>query len=88
MKAIRTRYLGPTNTKGSRIKADDGDGNSMIVSYDHRYGIDENHRLACKALQRKLNWAGRYYGGGMPHSRYWVCIDKDYFSFYAGHEEG
>ena len=31
MKAIETRYIGPTDYKGARIKADDGDGNTTTT---------------------------------------------------------
>ena len=32
MKAIRTRYLGPTNTRGARILATDDDGHRTMTS--------------------------------------------------------
>ena len=35
MKAIITKYIGPTDTRGSRIKASDEDGNSITIGYDH-----------------------------------------------------
>ena len=38
-KAIITRYLGPTNTKGARIVASDGDGNRITVPYSRVFRL-------------------------------------------------
>jgi hypothetical protein len=66
MKAISTKFLGPTNTKGSRIKAFDGDGNSVTISKD--YGLDtyDSHKKAALKLCNKMRWKGcsRLVGGG------------------------
>lgn len=59
MKAIKTKYLGTTNTKGSRIKAviDDGKGDrSLTVPYDHYNDAYHNHVLAAEALAKQLDW--------------------------------
>jgi hypothetical protein len=61
MKAIFTKYLGPTDVRGARIKASDHDGNSITVSYDH--ASHEPHRDAALALCKKLNWTGRLVEG-------------------------
>ena len=54
MQAIITKYLGPTNHRGSRIKATGWVG-SATVSYD--YGLDTvgNHKAAAQAICNKLN---------------------------------
>jgi hypothetical protein len=49
MQAIITKYLGPTNTRGSRVKASCQRG-SKIVPWDHELCPDENHEAACAAL--------------------------------------
>ena len=72
MKAIRTKYLGPTTHKGSRMKADDFDGNSVTISYNHRFDADENHRIVCKELLRKMNWYGSYSAGWTDKGMVWV----------------
>lgn len=72
MQAITTKYLSPTNTKGSRIKATCGAG-SITVYYDHSFNISENHDSACKALLSKLNWSGHYIGGGYSNGYIYVC---------------
>ena len=51
--AIETKFLGPTNSRGSRIKATSlsGRGKSVIVPYDHALSQTENHeRLAAHVL--------------------------------------
>lgn len=56
MKAISTRYHGPTNTLGSRITADDGDGNRLTVNYNHALDSTDAHAEAACALIRKMKW--------------------------------
>lgn len=56
MKAISTRYLGPTNYVGARIKADDGDSNSVTIGYPHEYDSEKAHAQAALALVRKMGW--------------------------------
>jgi len=58
-RAIITKYLSPTNTKGSRIKATVPNTTfSVIVPYDHSYSFEMVHFEAVKALIKKysLNW--------------------------------
>ena len=55
MQAIRTRYYGPSNVRGSRIKAQCEAG-SITVHYDHALDIEGNHVAAREALLNKLNW--------------------------------
>lgn len=61
--AIETRYLGPTNTKGGRIKATAWAG-SVTVPYDHALNSEDNHRAAAMALVAKLQWQGTFAQGG------------------------
>lgn len=69
MQAIITKFIGPTNYRGSRIKAKCQAG-SITVSYEHGLGTDDNHDAAAKALAEKLGWTGDGYGklvgGGLP----------------------
>lgn len=57
MKAIRTRYLGPSNVKGSRCKASDEDGNQITIGWDNSLNSKGNHRKAAEALCRKMGWS-------------------------------
>ena len=52
--AIRTRYYGPTDTKGSRFIATDGE-NRMVVSYDYSLGVTDNHAAVAQAFLTKHN---------------------------------
>lgn len=54
MQAIQTKYFGPTNTRGSRIKATCW-LTSITVSWDHSANSEENHAAAIEALVCKLN---------------------------------
>ncbi len=51
--AIVTRYLGPTNYKGARIKATCARG-SVVISYPHELNQDERHDFAASALVAKF----------------------------------
>ena len=52
--AIRTRYHGPTDTRGSRFVATDGE-NRVTVPYDYSCGSTENHCIAAHAFLAKYN---------------------------------
>lgn len=72
MKAIRTKYLGPTNFRGSRIVATAEGGHRLVIPYD--YGAnDHGHGEAAIQLARKLGWRGEMVAGGLPDgSTAWV----------------
>ena len=55
MQAIETRYCGPTDTKGSRIRAS-CEGGTVYVSYGHTLNSEGNHYAAVKKLCDKLGW--------------------------------
>ena len=63
MKAIMTKYLGPTNVRGSRIKAYDVDRNSVTIPYPHDLSGEDCHRKAAKELCNKMGWPGQLIGG-------------------------
>lgn len=58
MKAITIRYLGPTSSRGSRLKADDGDGNSVTIPFPYELDRHEAYRSADRALCTKMDWTG------------------------------
>ena len=75
MKAIKTKYLGPGNVRGSRVKATTGEkGQTVILSWDNRLsGTESNHAAAARALANKFGWTGELIGGGFPDgSMVWV----------------
>lgn len=55
MQAIRTRYFGPTNAKGSCIKAE-CDAGALSLPYDSGMNPAENHMHAARMLCKKLRW--------------------------------
>ena len=81
MQAIITRYLGPTNYRGSRIKAR-CDAGTITVPYDYAAHSGEGvHRIAAEALRDKLGWTGRLVGGAFPDA------DRDGYAFVFVPEE-
>jgi len=84
MKSVETRYLGPTNYRGSRIKATDGDGNSITVSYD--YGAHEPHDIAAQAFLDKMGWSGKWISGSSAsgRGRVYVCVPEPMHYLKAG----
>ena len=68
MHAIVTKYHGPTNHRGSRVKATAQVG-SLTLSWDHALNSDGNHRAAALALANKFNWleySDLSEGGSLP----------------------
>ena len=82
MQAIRTKYFGPTNWKGSRIQAS-CKTKTIYVPYDHALNGDENHRAACEELLRVMGWTADksnhftdMVGGEYDHAMYWVFLGE------------
>lgn len=76
--AIVTRFLGPTNHRGARVKAT-ADAGTVTVSWDYALGIAENHQAAATALLDKLGWTRDPWrrdlvGGSLPGSGYAFVI--------------
>ena len=65
MQAIQVRYLGPTDTKGSRMKAFCL-GGSHTINIDNARSIGYNAKRAAFELASQLNWPGNYVGGTLP----------------------
>lgn len=76
MQAIQTKYLGPTDSRGSRIKATAGGGESITIPYPYeaREGVDA-HAIAARALADKLHWTGTLVGGALPDGYAFVFTD-------------
>lgn len=78
--AIKTQYMGATNTRGSRVKAvargaeSWGDSNyppmQMTQAWDNAAKSDENHCRIAKACAEKYNWGGVYVAGGLSGGGY------------------
>ena len=81
MIAIHTKYIGPTNSRGSRIKAYTCGGKGLrgfevTISYPHELSGEACHFEAVKALVKKyeLNW-------NLENMRYGDSADGKGFSF-------
>lgn len=79
MQCIITKYIGPTNALGARIKATTGSGkNSSTISYPYEDSRNA-HALAALDLARKLGWAGTLIEGGTATGSVFVFADGDKF---------
>ena len=78
--AITTKYLGPTNHRGARIKAT-CDGGSLTVSRDYALNGADNHRQVATQLAESLGWLDdrgtltyRLVGGALPKSKGYAFV--------------
>lgn len=78
MKAIKTVYHGPTNTRGARIYASAEGGNRASIPYPHECNQAGAHAMAAEALATKMRWTGVWVGGGFADCYVWVIADNDY----------
>jgi hypothetical protein len=76
--AIVTKYLGPTNHRGSRIKAT-AEAGSIVVPWNYALDPQENHRMAALTLASNMGWDGGasyrrltacWHGGALPGGGY------------------
>lgn len=78
--AITTKYLGPSNVRGSRVKAR-AEAGSVTLSWDHGLSNAENHKAAAVALCKKFKWigghCGRLHGGGKADGFVFVFDNGD-----------
>lgn len=70
MQAIQTKYLPPTNHRGSRIKATCERG-SITIPYPHELSGDEVHREAARALLSQFLREDREKYGSHPMGNGW-----------------
>ena len=87
MQAIETKYIGPTNYRGSRIKASCERG-SITISYDSALNSEEAHIAAADALVAKFvkedearygtnrnPWSAKRIMGGLKNTNVHVFVD-------------
>lgn len=83
MIAIYTKYIAPTNSRGSRIKAyttgyGDIKGFAATIGFPHEFDIVQAHFEAVKALvaKNKLDWNldGMRYGDSADGCGYVFCF--------------
>lgn len=75
-RAITTKVLPATNTKGKRIKATDWTGQSVTLPFRENETEYANHRAACKAYIVKMQWDNICYwvAGCMKDGWAWVNV--------------
>jgi len=77
MQAIHTKYLCPTNFRGSRIKATCATG-SVTIAYPYDLSGQACHRKAAELLVAKLHWKGELLGGCLPNGDYCFVFNNDW----------
>lgn len=84
--AIITKYLGPTNTRGTKVVAKSEAG-SVVLPWDYSKGPEANHQAAASLLAWRLGWDGTWQGGSTPTGYVftWAC-DADGFTVPAKSE--
>lgn len=78
-KAIETKFIGPTNFRGSRVKAvcrDSMNEAPMQVTLDWDHALDsyENHARAAIALCDKMGWTAKLVGGSTVNGYVFVRV--------------
>lgn len=76
MKAIVTKYHGPTDTKPSHFSATAEGCKRMVFSYNYNMDAAANHHYAAIRFQREMEWSGTLVSGSLPDGRY-AHIMKD-----------
>ena len=74
---IITKFIGPTNWRGSRIKVTSFSG-SIIVNWDHAFSVGENHCLAADKLIKMRGWElSKFHGGLLPDDTGYAFVAED-----------
>lgn len=89
MQAIITKYLGPTNTRGARIRATihnnfSNKSESLTIPFDAADSDRTNHATAAMMLARKLicNDVNPWQCGELPNGGYVFVMQGEAFSMY------
>lgn len=72
--AIVTKYLGPTNNRGTRIKAT-ADGASLTLARQFNLELDADHLRVAEALRVRLGWTGKLVGGATRTGYVFVFVE-------------
>lgn len=92
MQTISTKYFGPTDHRGSRIKASKSYGKNVYWhDYDYSMNTEENHREAAKQLLIKLNWesvSGSWIMGGTKDGYIFVNNSETFYCIHFGETAG
>jgi len=86
--AIQTKFISPTNTKGSRISAKAEGGRSVIIPSDNAMSPEQNHLAAARAFIKKYDYgAGQQFtlvnGGSADKGYVFIPVFK-WTNYYKG----
>ena len=90
MRAITTKFHGPTNHRRSRYSATDQNGHKVFVSSTYTLSTENEHARACDALLCKLQTENLYPEGStvigvwQGNSMVWVPVSECYAIFEVG----
>lgn len=76
MIAIETKYMGPTDCRGSRIIAFTCNGHRLSMHYDDGKNSEENHRYVAQQLMKKMGWDHDIVTGGTKTGYCHVMINR------------
>ncbi len=74
--AITTKYLGPTDHRGSRVRASIASGESITIPYSYYLSGEDVHKEAALALCKKIGWAGKMVGGTIRGGYVFVFVEE------------
>ena len=81
MQAIQTRWIGPTNFRGSRVRAfSEAFPRGVIVGWDYALGVEGNHDAAARAFIKAKGWHGVWVRGAAPDNKgtVYVCLKRQF----------
>jgi hypothetical protein len=88
MVAIQTKFIGPTNTRGSRVKAwipndrawASEPVRALTIDWNHALDSEDNHKAAAVALIARLGWGEE---NGYHEQWYLGAVDGGCVAVYA-----
>ncbi len=89
MQTIMTKYLGPTDTKGPRVKAMTSSGHrgsTYTVEWDDSLDVEDNHAYVAQQLLDKLGWLGTWRMGGLTSGFVFVNTEARYMPLIKSHD--
>lgn len=82
--AIYTKYLGPTNYRGARVKAwlarTNGQSRSITMEWNHELDSFGNHQLVMRKLAIAMGWQGDWVSGDCNKAYVWVRINYPFIT--------
>ena len=86
-KAITVKYLGPTNSRGARVKASAGGTGNVTLPFRHDLAMEQNVAAVVDELLLRNEWDNHSYALGVLADGTYVAVLSDkpstYLSTYA-----